>query len=211
MAKNKLSQEEIKQLVELYQKGTSVEKIAKKYKISLVTVYDYLKRNSIKPNRKQKKINMQKIMKEPNKTITIIKLYKEGTPIEEISKITNTQINTINNTIQKYKTLIQDNFPKRRKSIENIITMVELYDKKVPTKYITQQAKCSLETLYRYIKHFSKPENKKPQKITNEKEKMIIKLYKQGIPIKEIAEKVGVSTPTIYKYVHKNEKLRTSK
>jgi predicted DNA-binding protein YlxM (UPF0122 family) len=49
-----LTKKQIKQLIEMYMEDIKAKHIAKKLGVSRVTIYNYLKKSGIKPNRKSK-------------------------------------------------------------------------------------------------------------------------------------------------------------
>lgn len=185
-------------ILELYNQGINVEKIATKLNLSSSTVYRTIRKLN-------KEGRIQSINKKGRKKKTL-ELYNLGLETKEISKRLNVTVESINTYIKELREegKIQQRERKNVAKEENKKKILELYNQGLYIKEIANEVYLAETTVNRYIKELKeegKIQQGKRKNVAKEKNKeKILELYNLGMKRKEIAEKLNISVGTIQKY-----------
>ena len=142
--KKNVTDDDIKTVIALYEKGYSAQEIANQTRIAVKRVYEHLKANNVKLRKIRSVISKQLIDQ-------ILILYKSGLNVEEVAK----QLNVSNVTVYRY--LKQNNFHfSVEKGIQldekKVKRIIEMYHANIPIKKIMNKFDISRSSIRKYLR-----------------------------------------------------------
>ena len=204
MPKN-ISKESQLKIVEMYQDGVLVKKIANEFGIDATTVFKYINEYDIAKRGVGNKIRTV-VSEEAEKEI--IKMYQDGEIIKDIAKKFSMSPSGVNYYIAK------NGMNKRKKCIsylkelpeEDIQNIIKMHQEGVLAKDICNQYSFDKSTLRKILDTYNIPrlhKNSTHKNFSEEDIQNIIKMYLDGARIRDIAKKFSITTSTVTRYINK--------
>jgi DNA-binding CsgD family transcriptional regulator len=142
--KKDVTDDDIKTIIALYEKGYSAQEIANQTRIAIKRVYEHLKENNV-PLRKIRSVISKGLIDQ------ILNLYKSGLNVEEVAN----QLNISNVTVYRY--LKQNNFHfSVEKGIQldekKVKRIIEMYHANIPIKKIMHKFDISRSSIRKYLR-----------------------------------------------------------
>jgi len=188
-------------MVEMFNNGSSLNKIAKKFSCSRQNVHNILRQRGFE-------IGKLRDQKRTEKNLLITRKYKKGQSLDEIAKELNLPVLNVRGVLKMHGVEIPNNAGRKPDPKPESLCkrMEDLYRKGWSIQAIGQKLSCANQKVYRILKQRDvEMRNKGPSSRNSARNARMERMYLRGQSIVAIAETFALSSGYIYQIFKKRD------